>query len=105
MSEGVGGLESHVLLALAMRMPAEEFGCLQHLPARQIAAVIDGMRGRRLIGDDGWLSERGLAVKQRIEALTDDLAAAPYKSLEGDELRELMAALEPLAALLLADQQ
>jgi hypothetical protein len=105
MSEGVGGLESHVLLALAMRMPAEEFGRLQHLPAPQIAAVIDGMRGRGLIGDDGWLSERGVAVKQRIEALTDDLAAAPYESLEGDELCELMAALEPLAALLLADQE
>jgi hypothetical protein len=66
--------------------------------------VIDGMRGRGLIGPDGWLSEQGRAVKQRVEALTDDLAAQPFESLEPDQLDELMAALEPLAALLLAAQ-
>jgi hypothetical protein len=62
------------------------------------------MRGRGLIGDDGWLSEQGRAVKQRIELLTDDLAAKPYESLEPGELDELMASLEPLATLLLAAQ-
>jgi hypothetical protein len=70
----------------------------------QLAAVIDGMRDRGLIGDDGWLSEQGRAVKQRVEALTDDLAAKPYESLDRGELDELMATLEPLAALLLAAQ-
>ena len=62
------------------------------------------MRDRGLIGDDGWLSEPGRAVQQRVEALTDDLAARPYQSLEPDELDELMATLEPLATLLLAAQ-
>ena len=62
------------------------------------------MRDRGLIGDDGWLSEPGRTVKQRVEALTDDLAARPYESLEPDELDELMATLEPLATLLLAAQ-
>jgi hypothetical protein len=50
------------------------------------------------------LSERGRAVKQRVEALTDDLAAKPYESLEADELDQLVTTLEPLAALLLAAQ-
>jgi hypothetical protein len=62
------------------------------------------MRGRGLIGDDAWLSEQGRAVKQRIESLTDDLAAKPYEGLEPGELDELMATLEPLATLLLAAQ-
>jgi hypothetical protein len=62
------------------------------------------MRDRDLIGDDGWLSETGRAIKQRVEALTDDLAAKPYESLEPHELDELMTALEPFATLLLADQ-
>ena len=84
--------------------PAEKFGRIHHLPAAQLAAVIDGMGDRGLIGDDGWLSEPGRAVKQRVEALTDDLAARPYESLEPDELDELMATLEPLATLLLAAQ-
>jgi hypothetical protein len=104
MIEGVGALEAHVLFALDMGMPAHKFGRIHHLPAAQLAAVIDGMRDRGLIGDDGWLSEPGCAVKQRVEALTDDLAAGPYESLEPDELDELMATLEPLATLLLAAQ-
>lgn len=44
MSEGVGGLEAHVLYALHMGMPAEKFGRIHHLPRVQIAAVIGGMR-------------------------------------------------------------
>jgi hypothetical protein len=104
MSEGVGRLEAHVLFALDMGMPAAKFGRIHHLPAAQIDEVIDGMRERGLIGDDGWLSESGRAVKRRVEALTDDLAAKPYEVLEPDELDELMAALEPLAALLVAAQ-
>ena len=104
MVEGVGGLEAHVLLALDMGMPAEKFGRIHHLPAPQLAAVIDGMRDRGLIGDDGWLTEQGRAVKQRVEEMTDDRAAKPYESLEPAELEELMAGLEPRAALLVAAQ-
>jgi hypothetical protein len=102
MAAGVGGLEAHVLLALDMGMPAEKFGRIHHLPAAQVAEVVDGMRRRDLIGDDGWLSESGRAVKQRVEALTDDLAAKPYECLKPYELDELMVSLEPLAALLRA---
>jgi hypothetical protein len=100
MIEGIGGLEAHVLLALDMGMPAERFGRVHHLPAAQLGAVIAGMRDRGLIGEDGWLSDTGRAVKQRVESLTDDLAAKPYECLEPGELDELDAALEPLAALL-----
>jgi hypothetical protein len=104
MSEGVGSLEAHVLYALDIGVPAEKFGRIHHLPVAQLAAVIGGVRDRGLIGDDGWLSESGRAVKQRVEALTDDLAAKPYESLGPSELNELMAALEPLAPLLVAAQ-
>src|SRR3954451_25264731 len=104
MVEGVGGLEAHVLFALEMGVPAEKFGRIHHLPAAQLAGVIGGLRDRGLIGDDGWLSEHGSAVIQRVEALTDDLAAKPYENLEPGELGELMVALEPIAARLLAAQ-
>lgn len=104
LTEGVGGLEAHVLSALEMELPAEKFGRIHHLPAPQIGAVVDGMRDRGLIADDGWLSEEGHAVKQRVESLTDDLAARPYEVLEPGELDELMAILEPLATVLLAAQ-
>ncbi len=104
MTEGVGGLEAHVLFALDLDMPADKFGRIHHLPEAQIAAVIDGMRDRGLIGADGWLTKEGRAAKQRVEALTDELAATPYESLEPEELDELMTTLEQLAPLLLAAQ-
>jgi len=104
MVEGIRGLEAHALLSLDMDLPADQFGRIHHLPAAQLAAVIGGMRDRGLIGEDGWLSESGRAVKQRVEARTDDLAAQPYECLEPGELDELIVALEPLAARLLAAQ-
>ena len=104
MTEGIGRTEAHVLAALDMDMPAEKFGRVHHLPAAQLATVIDGLRDRGLIGDDGWLSKQGRATKQRIEALTDDLAATPYEGLPAGELGELIAALEPLAKVLVAAQ-
>lgn len=105
MTEGVGGLEAHVLFALDLGLPAEKFGRIHHLPAAQLAEVIDGVRRRGLIGEDGLLSEDGRAVRQRVEDRTDDLAARPYESLTPAELDELTAALEPLSAKLVAAQE
>jgi hypothetical protein len=104
MVEGVGRLEAHVLYALAMDMPAAKFGRIHHLPEAQIDAVIEGMRDRGLVGDDGWLSQQGRAVKHRVESLTDELAAKPYESLSRAELEELISGLEPLAELLIDAQ-
>src|SRR5690606_31134003 len=99
-TEGIGGLECHAVYALAMDMPAERFGRIHHLPAPQIAAVVDGLRARGLLGDDGWLTDAGRAMHERVEARTDDLAAPPYAALTDGELQEVMAGLEPIAALL-----
>ena len=91
MVEGIGGLEAHVLLALDMSLPAAQFGRLHHLPAAQIEAVVDGLRQRGLVGDDGWFTEQGRAVKRRVEEITDDLAAKPYEVLDAEERDELGA--------------
>jgi hypothetical protein len=99
-AHGIGGTEAHVLLALSEGMPADKFGRVWHLPHAQLAAVVDGMRDRGLIGADGWLTADGRAIKARIEALTDDLAAPPYDALEPSELAQLIADLEPIAAAL-----
>ena len=104
MAEGIGGLEAHVLVALDLGMPAEEFGRIHHLPAAQLSALVDGMKDRGLVADDGGYTRAGRETKQRIEALTDDLAVAPYLLLDAAEIDELTAALEPLAAALVAAQ-
>src|SRR5215210_2253521 len=86
LTTGIGGTEAHVLHALSVRMPAEEFGRVSHLPKARLAAVVDGMRSRGLIGADGWLTATGRQLKERIEALTDELAAPAYDILEPGEL-------------------
>jgi hypothetical protein len=101
-SAGVGGTEAHVLHALSTGMRPEEFGRVSHLPAARLAAVVDGLRARGLVGADGWLTTAGRQLKERIEALTDELATPAYDGLEAAELEQLVADLEPLAAVLVA---
>ena len=97
---GIGGTEAHVLHALSEGTPAEKFGRVHHLPAAQLAAVVDGMRARGLIDGSGWLTDAGRTTKERIESLTDELAAPPYDSLQPSELAQLITDLEPIAAAL-----
>jgi hypothetical protein len=99
---GIGGTEAHVLHALSEGTPAESFGRVSHLPRAQLAAVVDGMRARGLVGADGWLTAAGRQTKERVETLTDELAAPAYDILEPDELDQLVEDLEPLAAVLVA---
>jgi hypothetical protein len=102
--EGIGGLEAHVLSAIDMGIPARTFGRIHHLPSAQLTALVDRMRTRGLITDEATFTPAGRQLKDRVEALTDELAAVPYQALETAELDELMAALEPLAQRLVAAQ-
>jgi len=101
--EAIGGTEAHVLSALDMGIyPAESFGRIHHLPATQLAEVMDGLRNRGLVDADGRFTDAGRATKARIESLTDALAEAPYDALDPSELDELVALLEPISARLQA---
>jgi len=97
---GIGGTECHVLGALYNDVPAEKSGRVHHLPAAQLAAVVQGMRARGLIDAAGWLSDAGRQTREQIESLTDTLATPAYDSLEPGELDQLIADLEPISAAL-----
>jgi hypothetical protein len=97
---GIGGTEAHVLHALSQNMPAEKFGRVHHLAAERLAKVVDGMKARGLIDASGWLTDAGRKTKERIESLTDELAAPAFSSLEPSELDQLIADLEPISATL-----
>ncbi|MFE9498117.1 MULTISPECIES: helix-turn-helix domain-containing protein [Streptomyces] len=60
------------------------------------------MRERGLVDADGRFTDAGRAPEQRVEALTDELAAPPYEALSPAELDELVAELEPVTATLVA---
>ena len=61
--------------------PPESFGRIHHLPKQRLAAVMAGLRDRGLVDADGRFTDAGRETKQRIEALTDELAAPPYDAL------------------------
>ena len=99
----IGGTEAHVLSAIEMGIqPPESFGRIHHLPTKRLAAVMDGLRDRGLIDADSQFTDAGRETKQRIEAVTDELAEAPYEALSAAELDELITELEPLTAKLVA---
>ncbi|WP_239097069.1 MarR family winged helix-turn-helix transcriptional regulator [Asanoa ferruginea] len=98
LAHGIGGTEAHVLLALSLGMRAEEFGRLHHLPKARLATVVDGLRRRGLVDSAGGFTHAGRETKERIEARTDELAAPAYDVLSADELDDLVAGLEPIAA-------
>ncbi|GAA1030957.1 MULTISPECIES: SCO6745 family protein [Amycolatopsis] len=99
----IGGTEAHILSALEMGIhPPESFGRVHHLPKKRLAAVMDGLRERGLVDADGHFTDAGRELKQSIEDLTDELAAAPYEALTSAELDELIAVLEPITATLVA---
>ena len=49
---------------------------------------------------DGGFTEAGRELRERIESLTDELAAPAYDVLSAAELDELIAGLEPISAAL-----
>ncbi len=101
-AHGIGGTEAHVFLSLYLGIKVEEFDRLHHLPGEQLAAVVDGLRDRGLVDAAGGFTDAGRQLRERIEALTDELAVAAYEVLSADELDELIAGLEPIAAAMAA---
>ena len=97
-AHGIGGIEAHVLLALRLGMRAEEFSGGSTTYPRQLAAVVDGLRGRGLVDAAGGFTDGGREIRERIEAHPDELAAPAYDVLSADELDELVTGLEPIAA-------
>jgi hypothetical protein len=99
----ISGTQAHVLSALELGIhPPESFGRIHHLPKKRLAAVMDDLRERGLVDTEGRFTDAGRETKQRIEALTDELAAPPYDALTPAELDELVAELQPITATLVA---
>lgn len=105
MAEGISGLEAHVLLALDIGIPAPTFGRIHHLPSALLSDLIDRMKDRGLVEDEVTFTPAGRRTKDRVEALTDNLALVAYEVLEPAELDELIAALDPLAQKLIGAQE
>lgn len=99
---GIGGRESHVFHALGTGAPANVYAAARNLDDEEWTAIIASLRDRGLVDGAGALSEAGRRSKQAIEDVTDDLAWTAYQGLTGDELQELVQALRPITAAVIA---
>jgi hypothetical protein len=101
-SEGIGGSECHFLAAIADGMPGAEFGRVHHRPRAELEAIEQRLRDRGLLDGSGRFTPTGRETKNRIEALTDELAQPPYDALTDAELRELATGLGLITSRLTA---
>ncbi len=103
MVEQIDRTECHVLLALDMDIhPATTFGRIHQLPEAYLASVMARLGDRGLVDAAGFFTHAGRSAKVRIEEMTDALAEAPYRGLDGPDLEELIVSLEPISARLQA---
>lgn len=94
---GVGGLEAHVLVAAERGMPPPLLQDSRGWTSDEWEAAAAGLRGRGLLAEGGELTADGLALRTRIEADTDALAAPPFAVLGAEGRTRLLADLAPLA--------
>jgi hypothetical protein len=62
------------------------------------AAATDRLRSRGLVDDEGRATEAGRALRERVEARTDALAAQPYSTVGMPEVARLPQLVGPLTA-------
>jgi hypothetical protein len=96
-ANGIDGQEAHVLQAVHSGLTPEEYGRLNPLTPTQLAAVVDGLRGRGFLDDATKFTALGRETRDRIESMTDAAAATAYECLDVQDIAQLVADLEPLA--------
>ncbi|PWN03604.1 hypothetical protein DJ010_05740 [Nocardioides silvaticus] len=99
---GVGGRESHVLHALAAGTGRDVYELARTMQEVEWTALLDGLRDRGLVDGPGGLTDAGRELKDRVEQLTDELAAPAYDVLGGEEVDALVDALRPITRAVIA---
>jgi hypothetical protein len=94
---GCNGLDGHVLQVATEPVPRDVIFPARGWSDHDWDASTDRLRARGLVGGDGLATAKGRALKDRIEARTDELAAAAFTEAELDGLT---ARCRPIAAAL-----
>ncbi|MBF4192290.1 hypothetical protein MHAEM_09616 [Mycolicibacterium phlei] len=96
-ANGLSGLEaliSHTVAGIGFSVSFAQY--LRGWSDEQWAAGLERLRERGLVGSDGTLTEAGVALRERIEDLTDELGYAPWAVLSEDERSELTAVADAI---------
>jgi hypothetical protein len=98
LTHGLSGLEAHLLAAGTQDLPATVLRDNRGWTDEQWEAGVANMAGRGLLLSDGRATRAGLALRELVEAMTDDLAEQPLAALGDDEIASLYRALVGCAA-------
>ncbi|MFI6297252.1 hypothetical protein ACIBEJ_37065 [Nonomuraea sp. NPDC050790] len=77
---GLDGCEALVSFAAIGAAPVENFAG-RGWSREEWQAAEERLRGRGLVGADGLATDAGRALRDQVERMTDDLAAAPWRAL------------------------
>jgi len=103
-SEGIDGLEAHVLMSASGMVPAERLRGARGWSEDEWAAAADRLREHGWLDGAGALTATGTAMRERVEVRTDELALAPWRALGDDGCDALAHALAPALAALQANE-
>lgn len=93
----IDGCEANVLITAEGTMPAGSQRQFRGWSAEEWESARDRLRGRGLLGSDDALTPAGRETRTSIEALTDELALAPWRAMGDEGCRDLRDLLLPLA--------
>jgi hypothetical protein len=96
-SAGLDGCQVHVLLVAATGVPAEVHRDARGWSADDWDEAVDALQRRGLLAGDGSLAPAGASLRDEIEAVTDDLAAAPWAALQTSEVAAVARGLDAIA--------
>ena len=96
LSGGITGRQSHVLQSLATNMPKSVYVTAREFRESEWEERLAELRAAGYVDTAGKLTDAGRALKQGIEARTDELAWSAYAGLPPDDLDALAGALRPI---------
>lgn len=99
-SEGIDGVECHVLLAGRGIANQEIIEKIRGWDRASWDQAHERLTDRGLVAPDGALTESGTALRRHIEARTDQLAQAPLDAIGPERASSLIEQLEPVVARL-----
>lgn len=96
LSNGITGRQSHVLQSVAMSMPKAVYVAAREFSDEEWESVLGELVDMGRVDTAGALTSAGRAVKDEIEARTDQLAATAYRGLSIDDVETLTTILRPI---------
>ncbi|MFN0026874.1 MAG: SCO6745 family protein [Acidimicrobiales bacterium] len=103
-NEGISGVAAHLLAAASGQSDADQLREARFWSQAHWDDAAEDLRSRGLLDEAGKLTKRGRALKVRIEAQTDRLAAGPYQALNDDEQQRLLSCGARLAQLVVRSE-